>query len=97
MDGESTASLASHASAQARSQWKKCFLMFMGNLLSYSLCPLPFVLALGSTEKSLFPSSLYLLQLFKSLYKVPPSLLQAKQLWLSYGSALPRVSNTPVS
>lgn len=79
MDGGSTTSLATYASAQACSLWKKCFLMFVGNLLSYSLCPLPFVLALGSTEKSLFPSSLYLLQLFKYLSKIPSSLLQAKQ------------------
>ena len=36
---------------------KKCFLMFRGNLLWF--CPLPFVLSLGTTEKSLALSSLH--------------------------------------
>lgn len=39
----------------------KCFLMLCQNLLYFRLCPLPFVLALGTTEKehgfSLFASS----------------------------------------
>ena len=36
---------------------KKCFPMFRGNLLCFSVCPLPLVLSLGTTEKSLAPSS----------------------------------------
>jgi len=32
---------------------KKCFLMFTGNLLCCNSCPLPLVLALGTTEKSM--------------------------------------------
>ena len=35
---------------------KKCFLMFRGNLLCFILCPLPHVLSLGITGKSLDPS-----------------------------------------
>jgi len=38
---------------------KTCFLMFRGNLLCLSLCPLPLVLSLGATAKSLVPSSLH--------------------------------------
>lgn len=29
----------------------RCFLMYRGNLLCFCLCPLPFVLSLGTTEK----------------------------------------------
>ena len=36
---------------------KKFFLMFSWNFLCSSLCPLPLVLALGTTAKSLAPSS----------------------------------------
>ncbi|KAK2540579.1 hypothetical protein Q9966_004304 [Columba livia] len=39
---------------------KKCFLMFRGNVPCFSLCPLPLVLSLYTTEKSLAPSSLHL-------------------------------------
>jgi len=38
-------------------QVKKIFLMFRQNKLCFSLCPLPVVLLLGTTEKSLDPSS----------------------------------------
>lgn len=34
-------------------QQNSCFLMFKGNLLYFSLCPLRFILSLGNTEKSL--------------------------------------------
>ena len=63
---------------------KKFFLMFRWNFLCFSLCPLPLVLSLGSTEKSLAPSSWLTLQIFISIYKVPsqPSLLQAEQAQL---------------
>jgi len=36
---------------------KKFFLMFRRNFLCFSLCPLSLVLSLGTTEKSLAPSS----------------------------------------
>ena len=36
---------------------KKFFLLFSWNFLCFSLCPLPLVLLLGTTEKSLAPSS----------------------------------------
>jgi len=36
---------------------KKFFLMFTWNFLCFSLCPLPLVLSLGTTEKSLASSS----------------------------------------
>jgi len=36
---------------------KKFFLVFTWNFLGFSLCPLPLVLLLGPTEKSLAPSS----------------------------------------
>ena len=35
----------------------KFFLMFRWNFLCFSFCPLPLVLSLGTTEKSLAPSS----------------------------------------
>ena len=38
---------------------KKCLLMFRGNLLYFSLCPLAVVLSLSTMEKSLAPSSLH--------------------------------------
>lgn len=38
---------------------KMCFLMFRWNLLYFSLCPLPLVLSLANTEKSLVLSSLH--------------------------------------
>jgi len=36
---------------------KKFFLVFRWNFLCFSLCPLPLVLSLGTTEKSLAPYS----------------------------------------
>ena len=51
---------------------KKYFLMFRGNLLCFSLCPLPLVLSLGTTDKSLAPSSL---QVFTYIDDIPLSLL----------------------
>jgi len=60
---------------------KKFFLMFRRNFLCFSLCLLPLVLSLGTTEKS-GPILLTLtFQIFISISKVPsqPSLLQAKQ------------------
>lgn len=36
---------------------QKCLLMFRWNLLHFSLCPMPLILSLGTTVKSLVPSS----------------------------------------
>jgi len=60
------------ASEEGDLTWKKCFLMFGGNVLCVLLCPLPLVLSLGATEKSLAPSSL---QVFIYIDEIPLSLL----------------------
>jgi len=65
---------------------KKCFLVFRWNCLYISLCPLPLVLALGTTGKSLAPSSsFHPFRYFYTLRRSPfePSLLQAEQSQLS--------------
>lgn len=51
---------------------KKCFLMYRGNILCFTLCLLPLVLALGTTEKSLGP---FLHPPFRYLYMLVRSLL----------------------
>lgn len=58
-EGDSTTSLGSlcHCSITCTAQ-KGC-LVFMGNLLCSSLCPLPLVLSLGTTQKTLALSSLH--------------------------------------
>ena len=63
---------------------RKDFLIFTWNILCFSLCPLPLVLSLGTTEKSLPSPSLhsvlgYLCLLTRSLLR----LLQAEQSQLS--------------
>ena len=85
-DGNSTTPLGNLCQCSATLAGKKCFLMFRGNLLCFSLCPLPLVLALGTAEKSLAwlslssPSSVY-----RHRWDPPePSLLQAEQSQLSH-------------
>jgi len=56
-EGESTTSLGSLFQCSVTLRGKKFFLMFRQNFLCFSLCPLPLVLSLGTTEKSLAPSS----------------------------------------
>jgi len=56
-EGDSTTSLGSLFQCSATLQIKKFFLMFSWNFLCFSLCPLPIVLSLGTTEKSLAPFS----------------------------------------
>ena len=56
-EGDSTTSLGSLFQCSVTLRVKKFFLMFRWNILSFSLCPLPLVLSLGTTEKSLAPSS----------------------------------------
>ena len=54
---ESTPSLGSLFQCSVTLRGKKFFLMFRRNFLCFSLCSLPLVLSLGTTEKSLAPSS----------------------------------------
>jgi len=56
-EGDSTTSLGSLCRGSITLGGKKFFLMFRQNFLYFSLCPLPLVLLLGTTEKSLAPSS----------------------------------------
>jgi len=56
-EGDSTTSLGSLCQCSVTLRGKKFFLMFRQNFLCFSLCPLPLVLSLGTTEKSLAPSS----------------------------------------
>jgi len=56
-EGDSTASLGSLFQCSVTLRGKKFFLMFRRNFLCFSLCPLPLVLLLSTTEKSLAPSS----------------------------------------
>ena len=56
-EGDSTTSLGSLGQGSVTLRGKKFFLVFSWNFLCFSLCPLPLVLMLGTTEKSLAPSS----------------------------------------
>ena len=56
-EGDSTTSLGSLFQGSVTLRGKKFFLMFRRNFLCFSLCTLPLVLLLGTTEKSLAPSS----------------------------------------
>jgi len=56
-EGDSTTSLGSQFQCSVTLRVKKLFLMFRRNFMCFSLCPLPLVLSLGTTEKSLAPSS----------------------------------------
>jgi len=56
-EGDSTTYLGSLFQCSVTLRGKKFFLMFRRNFLCFNLCPLPLVLSLGTTEKSLAPSS----------------------------------------
>jgi len=56
-EGDSTTPLGSLFQCSVNLRGKKFFLMFRRNFLCLSLCPLPLVLSLGTTEQSLAPSS----------------------------------------
>jgi len=56
-EGDSTSSLRSLFQCSVTLRGKKFFLMFRRNFLCFGLCPLPLVLSLATTEKSLAPSS----------------------------------------
>ena len=55
--GDSANSLGSLFQCSVTLRVKKFFLMFRRNFIFFSLCPLSLVLSLGTTEKSLAPSS----------------------------------------
>ena len=50
-EGDSTTSLGSLFQGSITLRGKKFFLMFSWNFLCFSLCPLPLVLSLGTTER----------------------------------------------
>jgi len=56
-EGDSTSPLGSLGQGSVTLTVKRLFLLFRWNFLCFSLCPLPLVLLLGTTEKSLTPSS----------------------------------------
>ena len=56
-EGDSTASLGSLFQCSVTLRVKKFFLGFSWSFLGFSLCPLPLVLSLGTTGKSLAPAS----------------------------------------
>jgi len=56
-EGDSTTSPDNLFQCSVTIRGKKFFFMFRRNLLCFSLCPLPLVLSLGTTEKSLASSS----------------------------------------
>ena len=56
-EGDSTASLGSLGQVSVTLRGKKFFLGFSWSFLCSSLCPLPLVLSLVTTGKSLAPSS----------------------------------------
>jgi len=56
-EGDSTASLGSLFQCSVTLRGKKFFFMFRRNFLCFSLCPLPLVLSLGTSEESLAPCS----------------------------------------
>ena len=56
-EGDSTAPLGSLGQGSVTLRGKKFFLLFRRNFPGFSLCPLPLVLLLGTTGKSLAPSS----------------------------------------
>lgn len=74
--GDSTTSLGILCQHSVSHTAWKCCLVLTGRPLCSSFCPLPFVLALGTTQKSLVPSSLYLPFRWVCIHcQVPPHLL----------------------
>ena len=56
-EGDSTTPLGSLGQGSVTLRGKKFFLLFRRSFLCFSLCPLPLVVSLGTTEKSLASSS----------------------------------------
>jgi len=70
--GDSTNSLGNLCQCSVTFMLTKYFLKFRANCLCFSVCPLPLVLSLGTTEKSLAPSCLH--PLFRYFYTSTRSL-----------------------
>ena len=85
-DGDSTTPLDNLCQCSVSLTAKQCFLIFRWSHLCFSVCPLPLVLLLDTTEKSLAPSSLHPpFRRLCTLMRFPkPSLLQAEQSRLSW-------------
>ena len=73
MQGGDPAALGSLCSVACTAQ--KCYQVPRGNLLCSSLCPLPFVLALGTTDNSGPILSGLSSQVFMDIDEIPQSLL----------------------
>lgn len=74
-DEDSAAALSSLCWCSLTLTVKQHFQMFSGNLLFFSLCPLPSVLSLGIAEKSLAQSSLHSLYRYLNAFLRFPSFL----------------------
>ncbi|XP_068775232.1 uncharacterized protein [Struthio camelus] len=77
--GDSTTSLGNLFPCSVTLTGKKFFLVFSWNCVCFSLCPLPLVLSLGTTEKSLAPSSRHPpFRQFYTLRRLPLSLTESQ-------------------
>ena len=84
-EADSTTSLGNLFQCSVTLRGKKFLLVFRRNFLCFSLCPLPLALSLGTTEKSLAPSSWHPpFRYSEAFIRSPsqPSLLQAEQAQL---------------
>ena len=83
-DGGSTSSVGNLCRCSVTPAVKECFPIFRWNLLCFTLCPLPLVLSLGTTERAWLHPFRTSVQVFIYINKIlpQPSLLWAKQLWL---------------
>ena len=73
--GFPTASLGSLCQGSVTRPAQECCLVLRGSFLGAQLCPLPPVLALGTTEQSLALSSASSLQGFRDMDEIPLGLL----------------------
>ena len=78
-DGDRTTSLGNLCQSSITLTVKRGFLMFRWSLLCFNLCPLPLGLSLGTTEKSLAPSSLY------PLFRYLCTLIRSPRVFSSLG------------
>ena len=83
-DGDSTTCLGNLCQCSVTRTVKKCFPMLRGNLLCFSVCPLPLVLSVGTTEKTLAPSSLHspFRCVYMHLYMYKPLSAKVLSSWL---------------
>ena len=88
-DGGSTTSLSNLCQCLVTCTVKKCFPMFGGNLLCFSVCTLPLVLSLGTTEKGLALSSLH------PRFRYFHTLMRSPWAFSSPGCTVPALSAVP--